>query len=127
MQSQVTQLNSDLTPSVHIVPQPSSINGIEGISIWTVLAIKSGKTVCLHFNVDGAMAADMEWKVLFTLPQEYRPSVATVIVNYNTQKGKNMAMTIDINGNVRIVCPSGEAIEKGDWICRQCITYITRN
>lgn len=73
------------------------------------------------------MAADMEWKVLFTLPQEYRPSVVPVNVNYNTQKGKNMVMTIDTNGNVRIVCPSGEAISKGDWICRQCITYITKN
>lgn len=125
LQSQVTQLNNNLTPSVYIVPRPSNIADIDSITIWGVWAVKNGKTVYLQFNFDGTMVAGTEWKILFTLPQTYCPSVGTVIVNYNTQKGKPMIITIETNGRVKIICSSGEAIPEGDWICRQCITYVT--
>lgn len=117
--------NNNLTPSVYIVPRPSNIADIDSITIWGVWAVKNGKTVYLQFNFDGTMVAGTEWKILFTLPQTYCPSVGTVIVNYNTQKGKPMIITIETNGRVKIICSSGEAIPEGDWICRQCITYVT--
>lgn len=116
---------NNLTPSVYIVPRPSNIADIDSITIWGVWAVKNGKTVYLQFNFDGTMVAGTEWKILFTLPQTYCPSVGTVIVNYNTQKGKPMIITIETNGRVKIICSSGEAIPEGDWICRQCITYVT--
>ena len=125
LQSQVTQLNSDLTPSVYGIPKPSSINGMDNISIWEVRVFKSGKIVCLTINIDGVLSANTDWKILFTLPKEYRPSEGSVISNYITQYGKAMVMDINTGGDVRIVCPSGEGILKGDWVCRQCITYVT--
>ena len=125
LQSQVTQLNSDLTPSVYGIPKPSSINGMDNITIWEVRAFKSGKIVCLTINIDGVLSANTDWKILFTLPNEYRPSEGSVILNYITQHGKAMVIDINTGGDVRIVCPSGEGILKGDWACRQCITYVT--
>ena len=125
LQSQVTQLNSDLTPSVYGIPKPSSINGMDNISIWEVRVFKSGKIVCLTINIDGVLSANTDWKILFTLPKEYRPSEGSVISNYITQYGKAMVMDINTGGDVRIVCPSGEGILKRDWVCRQCITYVT--
>lgn len=118
---------SDLTPSVYPIPKPSSINGMDNISIWEVRVFKSGKIVCLTLNIDGVLSADTDWKMLFTLPKEYRPSEGSVILNYITQYGKAMVMNINTGGDVKIVCPSGEGILKGDWVCRQCITYITKN
>ena len=126
LQSQVTQLNSDLAPSVYPIPKPSSINGLDNITIWEVRAFKSGKIVCLTLNIDGVLSANTDWKMLFTLPKEYRPSEGSVILNYITQHGKAMVIDINTGGDVRIVCPSGEDILKGDWVCRQCITYITK-
>ena len=118
---------SDLTPSVYGIPKPSSINGMDNITIWEVRAFKSGKIVCLTINIDGVLSANTDWKILFTLPNEYRPSEGSVILNYITQHGKAMVIDINTGGDVRIVCPSGEGILKGDWACRQCITYITKN
>ena len=118
---------SDLTPSVYGIPKPSSINGMDNITIWEVRAFKSGKVVCLTLNIDGVLSANTDWKMLFTLPKEYRPSEGSVIVNYITQYGKQMLLDISTGGEVRIVCPSGEGILKGDWICRQCITYVTNS
>ena len=127
MQSQVTQLNSDLTPSVYGIPKPSSINGMDNITMWEVRAFKSGKVVCLTLNINGVLSANTDWKTLFTLPEKYRLNEGSVIVNYITQYGKQMVLDINAGGEVRIVCPSGEGVLKGDWICRQCITYITKN
>lgn len=125
LQDQVTKLYSDLTPSVYGIPKPSSINGMDNITIWEVRAFKSGKIVCLTINIDGVLSANTDWKILFTLPNEYRPSEGSVILNYITQHGKAMVIDINTGGDVRIVCPSGEGILKGDWACRQCITYVT--
>lgn len=100
---------------------------MDNIDIWEVRAFKSGKVVCLTFNISGVLSADTDWKALVTLPKEYCPSEGSVIVNYITQYGKAMVIDINPSGNVRIVCPSGEGILKGDWVCRQCITYITKN
>ena len=116
---------SDLTPSFYPIPKPASINGLDNITIWEVRAFKSGKIVCLTINIDGVLSANTDWKILFTLPNEYRPSEGSVILNYITQHGKAMVMDINTGGDVRIVCPSGEGILKGDWVCRQCITYVT--
>lgn len=121
----IAKLNSDLTPSVYGIPKPSSINGMDNITIWEVRAFKSGKIVCLTINIDGVLSANTDWKILFTLPNEYRPSEGSVILNYITQHGKAMVIDINTGGDVRIVCPSGEGILKGDWVCRQCITYVT--
>lgn len=118
---------SDLTPSVYPIPKPSSINGMDNISIWEVRVFKSGKIVCLTLNINGVLSANTDWKMLFTLPKEYRPSEGSIILNYITQYGKAMVMNINTGGDVKIVCPSGEGILKGDWVCRQCITYITKN
>lgn len=98
---------------------------MDNISIWEVRVFKSGKIVCLTINIDGVLSANTDWKILFTLPKEYRPSEGSVISNYITQYGKAMVMDINTGGDVRIVCPSGEGILKGDWVCRQCITYVT--
>lgn len=117
--------NNNLTPSVYGIPKPSSINGMDNITIWEVRAFKSGKIVCLTINIDGVLSANTDWKILFTLPNEYRPSEGSVILNYITQHGKAMVIDINTGGDVRIVCPSGEGILKGDWVCRQCITYVT--
>lgn len=125
LQDQLTKLYSDLTPSVYGIPKPSSINGMDNITIWEVRAFKSGKIVCLTINIDGVLSANTDWKILFTLPNEYRPSEGSVILNYITQHGKAMVIDINTGGDVRIVCPSGEGILKGDWACRQCITYVT--
>lgn len=122
----IAKLNSDLAPSVYPIPKPSSINGLDNITIWEVRAFKSGKIVCLTLNIDGVLSANTDWKMLFTLPKEYRPSEGSVILNYITQHGKAMVIDINTGGDVRIVCPSGEDILKGDWVCRQCITYITK-
>ena len=118
---------SDLTPSFYPIPKPASINGLDNITIWEVRAFKSGKIVCLTINIDGVLSANTDWKILFTLPNEYRPSEGSVILNYITQHGKAMVMDINTGGDVRIVCPSGEGILKGDWVCRQCITYVTES
>ena len=126
MYSMFEQINSDLAPSVYPIPKPSSINGLDNITIWEVRAFKSGKIVCLTLNIDGVLSANTDWKMLFTLPKEYRPSEGSVILNYITQHGKAMVIDINTGGDVRIVCPSGEDILKGDWVCRQCITYITK-
>ena len=120
-----TERDNNLTPSVYGIPKPSSINGMDNITIWEVRAFKSGKIVCLTINIDGVLSANTDWKILFTLPNEYRPSEGSVILNYITQHGKAMVIDINTGGDVRIVCPSGEGILKGDWVCRQCITYVT--
>ena len=125
LQDQLTKLYSDLTPSFYPIPKPASINGLDNITIWEVRAFKSGKIVCLTINIDGVLSANTDWKILFTLPNEYRPSEGPVILNYITQHGKAMVIDINTGGDVRIVCPSGEGILKGDWACRQCITYVT--
>ena len=127
LQDQITKLNGDLVISVYPIPKPSIINGMDNITIWEVRAFKSGKIICLTLNIDGVLSANTDWKMLFTLPKEYRPSEGSVILNYITQHGKAMVIDINTGGDVRIVCPSGEGILKGDWACRQCITYITKN
>ena len=117
--------NTDLAVKRYDVPRPSTNNIFTSFSNYWVRIFKSGKVVTITLNLSGSMTASNTTHSLFTIPAEYRPS-ADVIVNYITQQGT--PMVLDISGDLTQIKLGnrGTAIAD-DWLCRQCITYVTDN
>lgn len=115
--------NTDLQVKRHTVPQPTPGSIFTEFKNWWVRIFKSGKAVTITLNISGSMTANNNTHSLFAIPEEYRPTT-DVIINYVTQKGS--PMLIDISGDLTQLKLGnmGKAITE-DWLCRQCITYVT--
>ena len=59
-----------------------------------------------------------------TLPEEYKP-VENVFVNYITQSGIPMLLTINKDRSVQIYSPKEEKVD--DFFIRQIIVYVAAN
>lgn len=115
--------DSDLQLDTYTIPKPENTDIFTLSSHWAAYIVKSGKIVSLQLNFDSNMKPSDNFEELFTIPKQYRPQTS-VIINYITQKGSNMGIRIDINGNVSFFNDLTEILSN-DWICRQCITYVT--
>ena len=124
LQSQVTQLNSDLAVSFYDIPQPAD-NDIFTFDTWEFRCLRSGNIVTLKINIGGNMKAISDFIDLLTLDSKYKPFNYNIIHNYVTQQGKPMILNILANGTVRL-WNMNTSISDG-WICRQCITYVTNS
>lgn len=123
MQSQVTQLNNNLAVSFYNIPQPSD-NDIFTFKTWEFTCLRSGNIITLKINIGGDMKAVSDFIELLTLDSKYKPFNYNIIHNYVTQQGNPMILNILANGNVRL-WNMNTSISDG-WICRQCITYVTK-
>lgn len=115
--------NTDLNPEVYIVPRPSdNSNFTFGNRTFQVYVRKSGKVVTIQLNISASMASVSDFVTAFTIPQKYNP-LSDVIVNYTIQNAnKSMILFITKNGEVKF-SNLNSAID--DWLCRQCVTYVT--
>ena len=115
--------NTDLNPEVYIVPRPSdNSNFTFGNRTFQSYVRKSGKVVTIQLNISASMASVSDFVTAFTIPQKYNP-LSDVIVNYTTQNAnKPMILFITKNGEIKF-SNFNTAID--DWLCRQCITYVT--
>lgn len=114
--------NSDLELKQYEIIRPPTNNVFTSFSTWNCVAAKSGKTVTLRLNFIGNMSAVNTESTIFELPQTYRPQWS-IIINYITQNGNKMLLVINANGEVQL--SNFNTALNGDWICRQCITYVT--
>ena len=68
------------------------------------------------------MASVSDFVTAFTIPEKYKP-LTDIVINYTTQNtNKPMVLFITKNGEVKF-SNLNTAID--DWLCRQCITYVT--
>lgn len=109
--------------SIYSIPKPDAYGEISSLSTWQVIAIKQGDTVFLRLNFNGRLEPTTGFVELFTLPSDCIP-MAIVILNYVTQNGMPVTLTIDSEGKVKFYNPGTSAISSSDWLCRQYITYI---
>lgn len=109
--------------SVYEVPEPSNNDIFTIGDVWSATFIKFGKVVSAKFNFRGAMVANNNVNTLFTIPKEYTP-IRSKICNYVNQSGKTMLLAITQEGNVQF-SNLNAYLGTNEWICRQCITYIT--
>lgn len=121
----VAQLNGDIKTSIYEVPMPPNNNIFTIGDVWNVTFIKFGKVVNAKINFRGAMAASDKTNTLFTIPKEYVP-IRSQIHNYVSHSGKTMLLAITQEGNVQFLNLNAY-LGSNEWICRQCITYITDN
>lgn len=117
--------NTDLNPEVYIVPKPSDTSTFTfGNRSFQVSVRKSGKVVTIQLNISGSMAAVSDFVTAFTIPQKYKP-LTDIVINYVTQNtAKAITLFITQNGEVKFT-NFNTSID--DWLCRQCITYVTDN
>ena len=117
--------NTDLNPEVYIVPKPSDTSTFTFSNrSFQVSVRKSGKVVTIQLNISGSMAAVSDFVTAFTIPQKYKP-LTDIVINYVTQNtAKAITLFITQNGEVKFT-NFNTSID--DWLCRQCITYITDN
>ena len=117
--------NTDLNPEVYIVPKPSDTSTFTfGNRSFQVSVRKSGKVVTIQLNISGSMAAISDFVTAFTIPQKYKP-LTDIVINYVTQNtAKAITLLITQNGEVKFT-NFNTSID--DWLCRQCITYVTDN
>lgn len=117
--------NTDLNPEVYIVPKPSDTSTFTFSNrSFQVSVRKSGKVVTIQLNISGSMAAVSDFVTAFTIPQKYKP-LTDIVINYVTQNtAKAITLFITQNGEVKFT-NFNTSID--DWLCRQCITYVTDN
>ena len=117
--------NTDLNPEVYIVPKPSDTSTFTFSNRnFQVYVRKSGKVVTIQLNISGSMAAVSDFVTAFTIPQKYKP-LTGIVINYVTQNtAKSITLLITQNGEVKFT-NFNTSID--DWLCRQCITYVTDN
>ena len=117
--------NTDLNPEVYIVPKPSDTSTFTFSNrSFQVYVRKSGKVVTIQLNISGSMAAVSDFVTAFTIPQKYKP-LTDIVINYVTQNtAKAITLFITQNGEVKFT-NFNTSID--DWLCRQCITYVTDN
>lgn len=115
--------NTDLNPEVYIVPKPSDTSTFTfGNRSFQVSVRKSGKVVTIQLNISASMAAAGDFVTAFTIPQKYKP-LTDVVINYIVQNtNKSMVLFITRDGEVKF-SNLNSAID--DWLCRQCVTYVT--
>ena len=116
-------LYSNLNPEVYIVPRPSdNSNFTFGNMTFQASVRKSGKVVTIHLNISTIMASVSDFVTAFTIPEKYKPST-DIVINYTTQNtNKPIVLFITKNGEVKF---SNFNTAINDWLCRQCITYVT--
>lgn len=117
--------NTDLNPEVYIVPKPSDTSTFTFSNrSFQVSVRKSGKVVTIQLNISGSMAAVSDFVTAFTIPQKYKP-LTDIVINYVTQNtAKAITLFITQKGEVKFT-NFNTSID--DWLCRQCITYVTDN
>lgn len=114
--------NTDLNPEVYIVPKPSNNSVFTFSNTFQVSVRKSGKVVTIQLNISASMAAAGDFVTAFTIPQKYKP-LTDVVINYIVQNtNKSMVLFITRDGEVKF-SNLNSAID--DWLCRQCVTYVT--
>ena len=123
MYSMFEQINNNLAVSFYNIPQPSD-NDIFTFKIWEFTCLRSGNIITLKINISGDMKAVSDFIELLTLDSKYKPFNYNIIHNYVTQQGNPMILNILADGNVRLL-NMNTSISDG-WICRQCITYVTK-
>lgn len=117
-----SSLNSKTRLTAQSISQPSDVDGIE-ITLWTVTARRIGRAAYIQFNVQGAITSYKTFITLFDLPEELRPT-STVMINYITQDGAPMLLTISsTTGEVQIYANVSSGIEDG-FLLRQSISFI---
>lgn len=116
--------NTDLQTEQYMIPQPTPGNIFKAFDIWGCRLYKSGKIVTLRLNCGCEMVASSDEHILFNLPEKYKPADDNIIINYITQKGLNMMISIKNNGEFRLF-NNNQTVPKNDWLLRQCITYVT--
>lgn len=120
--SSSSELNSKTRLTAQSISQPSNVDGIE-ITLWTVTARRIGRAAYIQFNVQGTITSYKTFITLFTLPEELRPT-STVMINYITQDGEPMLLTISsTTGEVQIYANVSSGIEDG-FLLRQSISFI---
>ena len=118
----INELNSKTRLTAQSITQPSNVDGID-ITLWTVTARRIGRAAYIQFNVQGTITSYKTFITLFTLPEELRPT-STVMINYITQDGEPMLLTISsTTGEVQIYANVSSGIEDG-FLLRQSISFI---
>lgn len=118
--------NTDLQTEQYMIPQPTPGNIFKAFDVWGCRVYKSGKIVTLRLNCACEMPASSNEHILFNLPEKYKPADDNIIINYITQKGINMMISIKNNGEFRLF-NNNQTVPKNDWLLRQCITYVADN
>lgn len=120
--SSSSELNSKTRLTAQSISQPSNVDGID-ITLWTVTARRIGRAAYIQFNVQGTITSYKTFITLFTLPEELRPT-STVMINYITQDGEPMLLTISsTTGEVQIYANVSSGIEDG-FLLRQSIAFV---
>lgn len=101
--------------------RPEDNEDISDVDVWTVVVRKFGRLVNIQFNVRGTVKTVGKFITLFTLNEGYLP-ISAIQHNYISQNGVPMILNINqSDGAVQIYAT--KAMEPGDFILRQCITF----
>ena len=86
---------------------------------WVVVVEKVGNIGFILFNNNGEMSPTLSVVKFCTIPSGYRPKLKR-FVNYSTQEGVAMLLSIDTDGSVELF---NNGVYCGGFILRQTISY----
>lgn len=109
------------TLTAYAPTRPEDNDDISDVDVWTVAVRRFGRLVNIQFNVRGTVKTAGKFITLFTLNEGYRP-ISSIQHNYISQNGAPMILNINqSDGAVQIY--AAKAMDPGDFILRQCITF----
>ena len=86
---------------------------------WVVVVEKVGNIGFILFNNNGDMDATTSMIKFCTIPVGYRPKLKRFI-NYSSQEGTAMLLTIDLDGSMELF---NNGVKASGFILRQTLSY----